>query len=139
MHPSPQPGIAVPLQQDPNCLKNKVNCGECLTTNFYSPTDCSDIVIKCSNKNCRYFICTLEKCFKSFLTRSKATRHHNYHHRKNADVNKCHFCKASKIRDGVKTSSKCPNCGILWCLVGNCTFESLTGFAFTKHELSHNK
>ena len=146
VYPSPPPPTVLTLQKDPNAskkfVKNQVSlkpvtCGKCSTTNLYSPDKCTDIVIKCSNKNCRYYICTLENCFKNFSIKRNAVKHHNSFHRRNADLNKCHFCKGPKIRDGVNGMGVCNNCGMYWCLVDNCTVEFVSEAGFDAHLRAH--
>ena len=47
--------------------------------------------------------------------------------------NKCSKCgHLPKTRNG--TAGKCPSCGINWCLIGVCPFETDTAEGLTRHQ-----
>ena len=117
--------------------ENSFRCNECHTINEYSPTDVKDIIKQCSNKNCSYYTCTLNRCFMLYNRARNASNHQNLVHRKHADVNKCHFCKASKIRDGTNKIAQCSNCKIFWCVHGNCTYEFINEADASLHRVDH--
>ena len=106
----------------------------------YSPTLSSDCAIRCTNKKCKSHICTLSRCYKSFLTRAGIVLHQDNAHRKNADPNRCYFCKAEKDRSGKSEIGQCPDCGMHWCLFKQCTFEALELSRLTIHQSrTHHK
>ena len=121
-----QPGVAV--------------CKSCGSVTTYSPTNCKDIVIQCSNAKCSRYICTIDCCYKTFPKPAPANNHQQDIHRANADLSKCFFCKTFKDRTTGKDSSQCPKCGIFWCLFNDCTYEAVKLMAVIAHmrQLKHN-
>ena len=113
--------------------KGVAECQRCGSFTKYSPTSCKDIVIRCSNKVCSGYICTMNRCFARYDHLGAATSHQQQTHRANADPNKCYFCSAFKDRTTGKESDRCPKCGIFWCLVKNCTYEAVKWASVSIH------
>ena len=114
-----QPGVAM-------CK----NCGSITT---YSPTNCKDIVIRCSKATCSQYICTIDCCYIAYCNLVSATVHQQQVHRANANLSECFFCKTFKDRTTGKESDQCPKCGIFWCLFKDCTFEAVKLVAVRSH------
>ena len=114
-----QPGLAV--------------CKRCESFTPYSPTNCKDIVIRCSNTNCNRYICTIDCCYRAYSRAEHAKAHQQNVHRANADLSKCHFCKTFKDRTTGIQSAQCPKCGIFWCLFKYCTFEAVNLRSVSSH------
>ena len=111
-----------------------VKCGICNSVLKYSPTESKDSVIQCLNMKCKSFICTLDGCWKSYQQLPNVISHQKYVHLRNADPNKCNFCKAKKHRTGTTEVGHCTNCGMHWCLFKDCTYETQKLSSLTMHQ-----
>ena len=113
-------------------------CKSCGSVTTYSLTSCKDIVIQCSENKCKRYICTINRCFETFLRPTPAHSHQQHVHRAIADPSKCFFCNTFKDRTTGKESAQCPKCGIFWCLFKNCTFESVKLTTVNVHIVREN-
>ena len=82
----------------------------------------------------------MERCYKTFFIRARVIQHQDNAHRKHADPNRCHFCKAEKDRSGKSETGQCADCGMYWCLFKECTFEAIEQSRLTNHQSrTHHK
>ena len=126
------------LQAQPDTASSALavlQCRFCRSEANFSQTNPKECIIRCSENKCKRYICTLERCGHVSGSKVNISRHQQTIHRKKADPDKCHFCKASKQRTG-KEVGKCTNCGIFWCLMKQCTYESSEFSGIFKHQNS---
>ena len=112
-------------------------CGACKSPVNYSPTLPKDTVVQCLNTECKRFVCTLDGCWKFYNKLYLAYVHQHRVHHKNADLNKCYFCKAIKSRTGTAEVGQCANCGMYWCLFKNCNYETPEMSSLKIHQGRH--
>ena len=126
-----------PTKNLPSALPRVMRTVECSVCRTKTQTDAYTYV-DCSNPDCRRRICLLDNCLQSLLD---ITQHQRNQHFKSANPFQCLSCKAPKSRGIPKVNyAQCPVCGVTWCLVGNCTFETRLNVIYQhishKHQIS---
>ena len=130
----PNPRMILPSSVLPRLMR-AVECSVCRTKTL---TDAYNYV-DCSNPNCNRRICLLDNCFKGVLRLWDFTTHQNREHLANANPFQCYSCKAPKQRGRPDVATDtCSVCGVNWCLVGNCTYETPTSGIHSHIGLKHN-
>ena len=126
------PNDGKPSPKDDKSMSS-FQCHECFAHTKYSLTDCTDLIVECSNPSCAFLVCTIAGCFRAIRTYATIVHHQNKFHRAMSDPYKCHFCKEPKTRGTKNRRGQCSNCGIFWCLVGSCPFEYLMVDEISRH------
>ena len=115
-------------------VKRMVVCKFCLTEHM---TD-KYTHLECKNSDCGARICLLNNCFWATKTPRYFSAHQSNKHFKGANPHQCYSCKSPKYReDKYVDTAACKVCGVNWCLMGNCTYETpfskIVNHLSTKH------
>ena len=127
VHPSPMINLPSALPGQMRVVTCTL-CGTKFLTNAYTYVDCS-------NPNCNCRICLLDNCYNGFAKHSRNFAKHQYgQHLKQGNLYQCYSRKSPKPRwqPDVQFDS-CNVCGVHWCLVGNCIFETQFSSGVKRH------
>ena len=127
--------VILPLSALPRLMR-AVECKDCKTktlTDAYTYVDCS-------NPYCDRRICLLDNCFKGVSDLKNFGTHQYTEHLAQANPFQCYSCKAPKQRGRPYVATDtCSVCGVNWCLVGNCTYETPSSGIKFHIGIKHNK
>ena len=95
------------------------------------------VIIQCTNLKCKRFICLLDDCFETFITKYYVAFHQGETHRIHSRPDQCYTCKAPKGRETRNHYGECPICGVYWCLDDECHCEMLFLGGIHAHQTRH--
>lgn len=119
VHPTPTVALPSALPRQMRVITCAFCCTKTQTDNY--------TYVDCSNTNCSRRICLLDNCFNGFVKRNTGyfETHQYKEHLIKGNPYQCYSCKAPKHRGPPSLKVKsCSVCGVNWCLVGDCTYET---------------